>query len=154
MASSTLVQFLAPGSSVETSNRRQIEHFIADGAIAAGAPVMFDIAESVDGDIMLKVVESAADAPCIGVSLEDAAVAAGDDVRVVLAGFCKALVKGTNNAGNSAISAGNYLCQGDVAGEFYKYTIGADAVPHAVCLEAVSSGAAAALVKVIVLKQF
>mgnify|MGYP003120667739 FL=1 len=154
MATSTLVQFLATGQSVETSNKRQVETFKADGAIAAGAPVMFDIAESDDGDKMLKVVESAADAACIGVSLEDAAVAAGDDVRVVLSGFVSALVKGTNNAGNAAISAGNYLCQGDVAGEFYKYTIGADAVPHAVCLESVSSGAAAALVKVIMLKQF
>jgi len=69
MATSTLVQFLAAGQSVETSNKRQVETFKADGAIAAGAPVMFDLAESDDGDKMLKVVESAADAACIGVAL-------------------------------------------------------------------------------------
>jgi len=152
MATSTLVQFLAAGQSVETSNKRQVETFTADGTIAAGAPVMFDLAESDDGDKMVKVVESAADAACIGVAL--AAASAGDDVQVVLSGFVQALVKGTNNAGNDAIAVGAYLCQGDVAGEFYKYTIGADAVPHAICSESVSSGAAAALVKVVMLKQF
>ena len=41
-----------------------------------------------------------------------------------------------------------------MAGEFYKFTAGTDAVPHAVAVDAVASGAAAALVTVIVLKQF
>jgi hypothetical protein len=152
MATSTLIQFLAEGEGIDTSNRRQLETFLADGAIAEGAPVMFDIAETADGDKVLKVVESSADKAAIGVAIEKSS--AGNQVRVCISGICEALVKGTNNAGNSAISAGDYLCQGDVAGEFYKYTIGADAVPHAVCVDAVSSGAAAALVTVIVLKQF
>ena len=152
MATSTLIQFLAEGEGIDNSNRRQLETFLADGAIAEGAPVFFDIAESDDGDKVLKVIESAADAAAIGVAIEKAA--AGDQVRVCLAGICEALVKGTNNAGNAAIAAGDYLVQGDVAGEFYKYTAGTDATPHAVCVDAVASGAAAALVTVIVLKQF
>lgn len=152
MATSTLIQFLAEGEGIETSYRRQLETFLADGTIAEGAPVFFDIAETADGDKVLKVVESAADKAAIGVAIEGAS--AGEQVRVCLSGIAQALVKGTNNAGNAAITAGDYLCQGDVAGEFYKYTIGADAVPHAVCVDAVASGAAAALVRVIVLKQF
>ena len=152
MATSTLVQFLAAGQGVDTSNRRQLETFLADGTIAAGAPVMFDIAEAADGDKVLKVVESAADKAAIGVAIE--AAAAGAQVRVCLSGICEGLVKGTNNAGNSAIAAGDYICQGDVAGEFYKYTIGADAVPHGVLVTAVGSGDAAALKTIIVLKQF
>lgn len=152
MATSTLIQFLAEGEGIDTSNRRQLETFLADGAIAEGAPVFFDIAEADDGDKVLKVVESSADKAAIGVAIEGAAAA--DQVQVCLSGICEALVKGTNNAGNVAIAAGDYLCQGDVAGEFYKFTAGTDAVPHAVAVDAVASGAAAALVTVIVLKQF
>lgn len=152
MATSTLIQFLATGQGIDTSNRRQLETFLADGAIAQGAPVMFDIAETADGDKAVKVVEGAADKAMIGIAIE--AAAAGAQVRVCLAGICEALVKGTNNAGNSAIAAGDYICQGDVAGEMYKYTIGADALPHAVLVDAVGSGDAAALKTVIVLKQF
>ena len=152
MATSTLIQFLAEGQGTDTSNRRQLETFLADGAIAEGAPVFFDIAETDDGDKVLKVVESAADAAAIGVAIEGAAAA--DQVQVCLAGICEALVKGTNNAGNAAIAAGDYLCQGDVAGEFYKFTPATDAVPQAVAVDAGAYGAAAALVTVIVLKQF
>ena len=110
MATSTLIQFLAEGEGTDTSNRRQLETFLADGAIAEGAPVFFDIAETDDGDKVLKVVESSADKAAIGVAIEGAA--AGEQVRACLSGICEALVKGTNNAGNAAIAAGDYLVPG------------------------------------------
>lgn len=152
MATSTLIQFLAEGEGIDTSNRRQIETFLADGTIREGASVFFDIAETADGDKVLKVVEATADAASIGFALKGAA--AGEQVRVCLAGIGDALVSGTNDAGNIAVNPGDYLCQGDDAGEFYSYTAGTDAVPHAVAVDGVLSGAAAALSTVIMLKQF
>lgn len=163
MATNTLIQKLfgvdevassddlGQGSSV-ISNRRQVERFLADGTIAEGAPVVFDAVDGGSGEVVMKVVESAADGPAIGVALSDAS--SGDYLDVVISGMCEALVKGTNNAGNAAISAGEYICQGDVAGEFYKFTAGTDATPHAIIVDDVGSGDAAALKTIIVLKQF
>jgi hypothetical protein len=152
MATQSLIQRLETGDGVSVGHRRDVETFLADGAIAAGAPVMFDLAESSDGDITLKVVESSADKAAIGVAL--ASAVAGVKVQVVLGGIVDALVKGTNNAGNSAVAQGDFLCQGDVAGELYKYTIGADAVPTAVAIDTCTSGEAAGLKTVIWLRQF
>jgi len=163
MATNTLIQKLFGADEVASSedlgqdssivsNRRQVERFLADGTIAEGAPVMFDVVDGGSGEVVMKVVESAADKAAIGVALSDAS--SGDYVNVVISGICEGLVKGTNNAGNAAISAGDYLCQGDVAGEFYKYTAGTDACPHAVAVDDVGSGTGPALATIIVLKQF
>lgn len=161
MATNTLLQKLFTADEIagsvgagatDISNRRQIERFLADGTIAQGATVIFDLVNGGAGEQVLKVVEASADKAAIGVALSSAV--AGEFVDVCISGICEGLVKGTNNAGNTAIAVGDYLCQGDVAGEFYKYTIGADAVPHAICADTVSSGAAAALKTIIVLKQF
>jgi len=159
MATNTLLQKLfatdesgVGEDSVLDSNRRQVERFLADGTIAQGAPVIFDVVDGGAGEVVMKVVESSADKAAIGVALSSAV--AGDFVDVCISGICEGLVKGTNNAGNVAISAGDYLCQGDVAGEFYSYTIGADAVPHAIAVDAVGLGAATSLKTIIVLKQF
>ena len=90
MATSTLVQFLAEGQGIDTSNRRQIETFIANGAIAAGDWVQFDTTKT-GADRMLFVVEAGGNATgnglVCGVAL--AAAAAGDQVRVVVAGYAE-----------------------------------------------------------------
>jgi hypothetical protein len=94
MATSTLVQFLGDGitspsgTEADTSNRRQVETFISGGAIAAGDWVSLDVSKT-GADKALYVIEApatASDARCIGVALA-AAAAAGEQVRVVVAGY-------------------------------------------------------------------
>ena len=87
MATSTLIQFLAEGSAGDTSNRRQVETFLASGTIAAGDWVQFDSAKS-GADALLFVKEAATvgtkgNAAAFGVALEGAA--AGEQVRAVVA---------------------------------------------------------------------
>ena len=74
-------------------------------------------------------------------------------VEVVISGLAEAKVEGANNAGNTAVSSGDFLCLGDTAGTLYKYTAGTDAMPHAIAVDDVGSGATA-VVSVIFLKQF
>ena len=155
MATSTLVQFLAAGEGTDTSNRRQVETFLADGAIASGAMVMFDIAETADGDKVLKIVEGTAAKHGFGASLKAEAAAAGDRTDVCISGICEALVEGVNSSGtNAAIAAGDYLSMSDNAGVLGLYRAGTDGVPLAVAVDAVASGAATAKVSVIILKHF
>ena len=158
MATATTLQYLeqtdssGTAYSVGTSNRRQIETFIADGSIGLGDVVTFDVVATGGSEVVLKVIEAAADKSAIGVALNDAE--AGERVNVCLSGICEAQVEGANNAGNSAIAAGDYLCLGDTAGTLYKFTAGADAVPHAIAVDTAGSGDAAAQKTVIFLKQF
>ncbi len=94
MATSTLIQFLGDGitspsgTEAGTSNRRQVETFISGGAIAAGDWVSLDVSKT-GADKALYVIEApatASDARCIGVALA-AAAAAGEQIRVVVAGY-------------------------------------------------------------------
>ena len=93
MATSTLVQFLGDGVTTpsgigaDSSNRRQIETFIAGGAIASGDWVSLDVSKA-GADKALYVIEApatASDARCIGVAL--AGAAAGEQIRVCIAGY-------------------------------------------------------------------
>jgi len=90
MATSTLIQFLAAGEGGDTSNRRQIETFYANGTIAAGDWVMLD-ASKTGADRALYVIEATAvangNALVIGVATE--AAAAGGQVRVVISGYAE-----------------------------------------------------------------
>jgi len=108
MATSTLIQYLEterygslPGAGVEavgpeSMNRRQIETFIASGAITAGQTVVLNILETADGDKAIHVVPSntgSDDTTCfVGVAITDAS-AAGDKVDVCVRGVCEATVK-------------------------------------------------------------
>jgi len=106
MATSTLIQFLAEGSAGDTSNRRQVETFLASGTIAAGDWVQFDSAKS-GADALLFVKEAATvgtkgNAAAFGVALEGAA--AGEQVRAVVAGFvASASVAGATVAGSALV---------------------------------------------------
>ncbi len=159
MATSTLLQKLDITDSdgvaldVDTSNRRQIETFVADGAISEGDLVVFDVVDGGGSECAIKVIESPANKAAIGVALET--VASGEDIRVCISGICEAQVEGKNQAGNAAISAGDYLCVGAVAGTLYLYSHHAnDKMPVAIAVDDVASAAAAAQSTVIFLKQF
>ena len=98
MATNTLLQYLQSddGSGValtgHPSNRRQVERFIASGAIAAGDIVCLDITKTADGDKSLFVTKanttSGNTTLTIGVALE-AAAAANDELNVVIRGLAK-----------------------------------------------------------------
>ena len=139
---------------VDTSNRRQVETFISDGAIGLGDLVVFDVVNGGGAEVCIKVIESPANSASIGVAL-NAAAGAGEQVRVCISGICEAQVEGKNQAGNTSISAGDYLCVGATAGTLYKFSHHADdKVPVAIAVDDVSSAAAAAQSTVIYLKQF
>ena len=121
MATSTLVQFLGDGitsptgAGADTSNRRQVETFISSAAIAAGDVVMLDTLKT-GADRVLYIKQASAVATgnplAIGVAL-NAAAAAGEQVRVVVAGY----VEGVNCSAAGATAAGKPLVAGTVAGE-------------------------------------
>lgn len=106
MATSTLVQFLAEGEGGDTSNRRQVETFLAGGAIAQGDWVALDTSKT-GGDRCLFVVEAAGvgtkgNAAAMGVAL--AAAAANERIDVVVAGYvAEANVAAATVAGSALI---------------------------------------------------
>lgn len=106
MATSTLVQFLSSGEAGDTSNRRQVETFLAGGAIAAGDWVALDSSKT-GADRCLYVVEAAGvatkgNAAAMGVAL--AAAAADERVDVVVAGYvASASVAALTAAGDALV---------------------------------------------------
>lgn len=106
MATSTLIQFLAEGEAGDTSNRRQLETFLASGTIAKGDWVQFDDSKS-DADRVLFVKEAATvatkgNAAAFGVAIDDAA--ADEQVRVVVSGYVsEASVAGATVAGSALV---------------------------------------------------
>ena len=90
MATSTLVQFLASGEAGDTSHRRQVETYLASGAITQGDIVAFD--DSKTGADRILYVEQAGivatgNGLAAGVALET--VAADEQVRVIVAGYAE-----------------------------------------------------------------
>jgi hypothetical protein len=106
MATSTLVQFLAEGEGGDTSNRRQVETFLAGGAIAKGDWVALDTSKT-GADRALFVIEAAGVATkgnpaAMGVAL--AAAAANERIDVVVAGYvAEANVAAATVAGSALI---------------------------------------------------
>jgi len=117
MATQTVIQYLEeerysslPGGASEpigpeTMNRRQIETFIANGAITAGDVVAHD-ATKTGADRALYVIQAANVATgnglACGVAITSAA-GAGDKVDVVISGY----VEGVNCTNSGAIGAAN-----------------------------------------------
>ena len=109
MATSTLIQFLAAGEGLDTSNRRQVETFLANGTIAAVDWVMLDTSKT-GADRTLFVIEATAvangNALVIGVATE--AAVAGGQVRVVISGYAEgASVANAVAAANVALVVDN-----------------------------------------------
>ena len=86
MATSTLIQFLGPGEGQNTSNRSQVETFLAAGTIAAGDAVAFDLSKT-GADKVLYVLEATGGAKALIVGVALNAAVAGDKVEVVVGGY-------------------------------------------------------------------
>lgn len=111
MAKNTILQSLNDSDNVadlNSSNRRQVQTFIAGAAISANDAVALDLSESDDSDKALKVILLDTDASTsqifVGIALE-AAAAAGDNVQVCISGLCEGNVNGSAVA-NSMLVAG------------------------------------------------
>ena len=155
MATSTLIQYLESTDSagaalgVTMSNRRQVETFIAEGAIAIGDAVAFNTNRAAEGEKTLYVFPADTDSQhskCfVGVALE--AAAAGGKVRVCISGVCTANL----TAGNGA-SAGVNLMIGAAGGEFVDYSAGSVLQNAAITCNARDGSSGKATV--VVFKQF
>jgi hypothetical protein len=150
MATNTILQSLntsAEGAGTGSSARRQIETYIASGAIAAGDLVAFDVTKTDDSDKCLHIVKANSTANetvvAVGFAL-DAALAAGDPVQVTVAGL--------HESANVHVDTvtGARLIASSVAGRAALYT-GAESIPViAYAIEADTANYAG----VIVIKQF
>ncbi len=149
MATNTILQSLNDstlGAGPTSSSRRQVETYLAAGAIAAGDLVAFDLTQSDDSDKCLFVVKADTDfgntVVCVGFAL-DSAAAAGDPVKVTVAGLHESANTGTCAVGDRLIASGT-------AGQCQLFT-GAETIPViGYAIEADTAGFAG----VIVIKQF
>ena len=127
MATNTLLQYLQAddGSGaplgVTASNRRQVERYIAGGAIAANDLVAFDFSKTADGEIALTVVK-ADSGSADSIAVVGFAAAAGDELNVTIAGIHVS----ANVAG--AVAKGDRLSISAVAGQADTY-VNSDTVP-------------------------
>jgi hypothetical protein len=137
MATSTLVQFLATeadGATRDTSNRFQVETFLASAAIAADAIVSLDLAQTSDVDKALYVITAAsgtATRTCVVGAATESAAAAGAKVKVLTKGLYTVAVDGSG----TAVAAGDGLCLS--GGKLVKVTSGKPV--FAVACEAVTT---------------
>lgn len=108
MATSTLVQFLQPGEAGDTSNRSQVETFLAGGTIKKGDFVSLDTSKTgADKALYVAVVDTSGGAvalgvPTVGVALFDAV--AGERVDVVIDGYVKTANIATGVAAGVAVA--------------------------------------------------
>ena len=120
MATQNLLQRLdsaadTTGSSINASNRRIEEVFIAAEAISANDAVSLDAAQASESDKALYVMKTdtgtATDTFFVGIALESAAI--GEAVRVCIRGFCEANVAGAT-APQSRLQVGSVAGRLDV----------------------------------------
>ena len=120
MATQNLLQRLdqaadTTGSSVDASNRRIEEVFIASEAITAGDFVCLDLSKSADSDKVLfvkQLTSTAATNLCVGVAI--ATAAAGENVRVCIRGMISANVA-------TGVAQGDRLVASSTAGRAEEY---------------------------------
>ena len=133
MATTNIVRSLEAGQ----VHPRSEEMFLASAAIAVGDAVALDYDAASDAEIALYVLPlDSADASAkdfVGVSLD--AAAAGEKVRVVIAGICEAKV-------NTSTSKGDTLVAGTTAGELAVFTAAELNRPVAVAVEDDTAGVA------------
>jgi len=131
---------------VEAMNRRQVETFIASGAIAIGEAVSLDLSKTTGGDAMIHAIvgddTTATKVACVGFALT--AAADGETVDVCIAGICEGKVA-------NGVAIGDRL-RLDAAGvaEVYAAT---DTMPIVAYAVDENSSGSAALATVIVIKQ-
>jgi hypothetical protein len=160
MATSTLIQNLNTGytdvfgatvSVPGTSNRRQVETFLASATVVVGDAVAFDLSKSVDSDKALYVIKADTDVATstavvgivLGSAESDGSLTAGSKVNVVLGGIVLANVDG-------ATVAGSNLSVGATAGQLAIAAAGNTYPTVAIAVESDTANFA----KVVMLKQF
>jgi len=153
MATSTLIQRLPSAGDITftdrgESHRRQVETFLAAGAIAAGDAVSLDCAKAQMAEKMIFVASADTGAQTtkafVGIALE-AATAVGQRIRVVTAGLALA-----NVAAGNAASPGIHMMI-STGGDLVDYNAGSVLQNAAISLEARNGDGQA---NVIVWKQF
>jgi hypothetical protein len=134
MAGSQLLQKLDGETDfgASTTNRRQTEIFIANGTIAAGDVVSFDTSKT-GADRVLYVIKAALVANgnglCCGVAVH--AASAGDNVKVVIAGYAESVTA------HGAMASGNLLTASGTSAGTVDGRVAADIAPaFGVTLEA------------------
>ena len=162
MATSNLLQKLDPaadGVGSSTSNRRQVETFIAKETLAIGDWVAFDYAATSDGDVTLGVYKADSNSSPVrtpvGVVLRSVApggtLTAGSAVEVVISGVVKAFV--SDNAG-AGLAIGTLLQISTTAG-LVDLASAASAQPVCgILAETVPAAAGNTQKRVVVIKQF
>lgn len=162
MATNTLIQKLdvaADGFGASTSNRRQVETFIAKETLAIGDWVAFDYAASADGDVTLGVFKADANSTPVrtpfGVVLKSVApggtLTAGSAVEVVVSGVVDAFVSDNGGAG---LAIGTLLQITNTAG-LADLASAASAQPVCgILAETVAAAAGNTQKRVVVIKQF
>lgn len=145
MATSTLVQLLASGEAGDTSNRRQVETFLASGAITAGDVVALDDGKT-GADRALYVEQAAivgtGNGLAVGVALNT--VVADEQVRVIVAGYAENVSCAAGVASGAVVNAA-----GTAAGQV-EAAAATDTVVFGVTVEAEAGGT----VDMIVYKRF
>tara|TARA_R100000963_G_C4640767_1_gene104421 strand:+ start:458 stop:907 length:450 start_codon:yes stop_codon:yes gene_type:complete len=148
MATNTLLQSLNDSANQATSgssNRRQVETFLASAAIAANDLVCLDITKTADSDkaLFIKKADTTTGATIVAIGFAlNAAADAGDEVRVTIAGVHE-------SAATSASAVGMRLMASSTAGRAIDYTGTATVPPIAYAVEVHTANVAT----VIVIKQ-
>ena len=111
MATNTLLQKLdgeADGFGSTTTNRQQVEVFLAASAITAGQWVSFDVTKTgADKVLYVRVIDTSGGAvaigvPTVGVALDTVAI--GDRVRVVVGGYVASASVATGSTAGLALA--------------------------------------------------
>jgi len=160
MATNNILQYLEQLDSagadygVTPSNRRVVETFIANGAIADGAWVSLDIDESGDGAKSLFVVEADGNGTgtqaVVGVAIDGGAAAAGDKVNVQICGLVSAKVDGSS----PNIAIGDALFISNTAGVAIAATDASGANIKGICGTACEAATGAASKLVLITRKF
>jgi hypothetical protein len=170
MATSTLVQYLesnlvtglgaSVGVSKETSDRSQVETFIAKETLLVGDWVAFDYAATNAGDVTLGVYKADGNsAPVrtpfgvvIGAAATNGLLTAGNKIKVCISGVCNAFVG--DNAGGGHAATGVLLQITNTAGAADIAAAGSTQPICGILSEIVPAGAGVTLKRVVVIKQF
>ena len=130
MATNNLLQRMDPaslttGSSNDTSNRRQIERFIASEAIAAGDVVAFDTSKTgPDRVLYVTKAELITNGNGLAIGAADTAAGANEELNVVIAGYAEVkphntvLIKNMLPAGGTSIGTVDGRVAGDISPAF------------------------------------
>lgn len=151
MATNNLLQRMDPaalttGSSNDTSNRRQMERFIASEAIAVGDVVAFDTGKTgPDRVLYVTKAENITNGNGLAVGAAATAAAADEELNVVISGYAQVKSHG-------ALLIKNMLTAGGTSAGTVDGRVAADIAPaFGIALEAIG---AAGLVRAWIYKQY